>query len=719
MNFTCIRSRARRACGSLSRGGIGLAIVAFAFVLAKGPAAPAAGLLMADGGLGGVLEVEEHAVHVTINNGIAVTQVRQVFLNTEERQVEALYTFPVPKGASVANFSMWIGGTEMVGEVVEKERARQIYDSYRRVRRDPGLLEQVDYRTFEMRIFPIAPRAESRVEVTYYQDLDFDDDWATYVYPLATTTRRDLSQRTTGKFSMALEIKSEVPVVEVESPSHASDFAVAKHTDFYAQASLETKAGDLGKDVVLAYRTSRPRTGIDVITSKEKSDDGYFALSLTAGEELAGARGGMDYVFVLDVSGSMDFDNKLDISRNSLGAFVKALGADDRFDVVCFNVGVQALFSRLSPGDEPSKAAALEHIARREARGATVLRPAVETAYKYADPARSLNVVILSDGLTEQEERSRIVQLIKTRPASSRVFCIGIGNDVNRGLLEQLADESGGIASFISRGDDFTRQAQAFRRKLLRPVAENLKIEFGGLEFHDVEPRRLPNLYHGTPVRVYGRYKGSGNATIAITTHVAGKVTTRTVEVPFPAEDLGNPQIERMWASKRVDRLLKEADAEGQRSGVVDEIVRLGERYSIASEYTSFIVLENDAEYRRWKIDRRNALRLARDRQAQEQLAAQLDAIRQKAHTDLGPEAARPAAEATPTTGAPAGASPSPAAQAPPSATPQSSPPASSPHGHDLDLGIGGGALDPISGSIAVGLGILGWAASRRRKARD
>jgi Ca-activated chloride channel family protein len=106
----------------------------------------------------------------------------QVFRNTENRQVEALYSFPVPKGASVANFSMWIQGKEMVGEVLEKKRAREIYDSYKQARRDPGLLEQVDYKTFEMRIFPIAAGSEQKVQITYYQELDFDHDAATYVY---------------------------------------------------------------------------------------------------------------------------------------------------------------------------------------------------------------------------------------------------------------------------------------------------------------------------------------------------------------------------------------------------------------------------------------------------------------------------------------------------------------------------------------------------------
>src|SRR5205823_4993906 len=165
---------------------------------------------------------------LTINNTIAVTKVTQVFHNTETRQVEALYSFPVPKGASVANFSMWINGKEMVGEVVEKKRAKEIYESYKQVRRDPGLLEQTNYRTFEMRVAPIAARAEQRIEVTYYQQLDFDHDWATYTYPLATNTRPNLTTSTAEKFSLTVDAKSAIPIMEMTSPSHEKDFAIAK-----------------------------------------------------------------------------------------------------------------------------------------------------------------------------------------------------------------------------------------------------------------------------------------------------------------------------------------------------------------------------------------------------------------------------------------------------------------------------------------------------------
>jgi Ca-activated chloride channel family protein len=668
-----------------------------------GAQAHAAGLLIADGGFGGRLEIEEHAVEVTINNGVAVTTVTQIFRNLEDRQVEALYTFPVPKGASVANFSMWINGTEMVGEVVEKERAREIYNSYKQVRRDPGLLEQTSYKTFEMRIFPIGPRAEQRVQISYYQELDFDHDWATYVYPLATTTREAVDSRTRGRFALNLAVASEVPIVALESPSHADEFVVAKHGSHHVQASLETTGGDLNRDLVLAYQLVRPRTGIDVIASKQPGEDGFFLLTLTSGDELGQGRDeGMDYVFVLDISGSMNEDGKLGLSRSSLDAFIRALGPADRFDVITFNVAANNLFRELRVAEDATKNQAEDFLRQQRARGGTFLEPALREAYRYKDPDRPLNVVVLSDGMTEQSERRTLLRLIRERPGSTRLFAIGVGNEINRPLLEQLAEDAGGLAAFLSRGDDFDRQARAFRRKLLRPAATNLQISASGGALYDVEPQTLPNLYHGAPVRMYGRYGEPGSVELKLRGDLGGESFERTLHIDLAGDEAENPEIERMWAWHRVQRLLKDADRNGDRREVTDEIVRLGEGFSIVTEYTSFLVLENDAEYKRWKIDRRNALRMERDRKSQERVREQLSALRRRT-SDLGPIAT---SDGEPDR-APKPKPTNPAQQV-------TSKPS---RGWDLDIGGGGGgALDPLSVGIFAALGGLSWTAWRRRK---
>lgn len=660
-----------------------------------------AGLLIADGGFGGVLEIVEHDVKVTINNGVAVTHVNQVFRNTENRIVEALYTFPVPEGASVANFSMWINGKEMVGEVVEKERAREIYNSYKQKKHDPGLLEQTDYKTFEMRIFPIPAGADQRVQITYYQELKVDHDWATYVYPLATATKPGLDTSTKGKFAITLETKSAIPIVAMESPSHGDEFVIAKHSDNIVEASLETDGGSLAKDVVLAYNLSRPKTGIDMIASKQAGEDGFFSMTVTVGEDLKKMDTGMDYVFVMDISGSMANDGKLAMSKNSVSEFIKALSPDDRFEVLTFNVQPNTLFDKLVPATEESTQSAEQFMLTQSAKGGTVLRPALDAAYRYNDPDRQLNVVILSDGMTEQKERQLLLQLISARPRNARVFCIGVGNEVNRPLLQQIAKDSGGLAAFISQGDRFDRQAAAFRRKLMRPAASNLQVDFGGLQVYDVEPRVLPDLYHGSPVRIYGRYKDGGTAKVTLKADVRGVPLQKSAEMQFPQVDADNPEIERMWAWHRIDQLLKAADRTGSRKEVLNEVIALGEGYSIVTEYTSFLVLENDQEFKRWKIERRNRDRIGRDRTAQKKLRDELDAIRNKAVTDLGPTAAPKEIErqAVPQQTA----SNKPHLPAPVRTQPQN-------NGRGFDLDFGTGPVGPLF------IGLMAWL--KRKKAR-
>jgi Ca-activated chloride channel family protein len=689
--------------------GVWLGIAAMAAILAR-PAA-GAGLLIADGGLGGSLEIKEHDVQVTVNNGIAVTKVTQVFRNLEKRQVEALYTFPVPRGASVANFSMWIGGKEMVGEVLEKQKARQIYESYKPARRDPGLLEQKDYRTFEMRVFPIGPEAEQRIEVTYYQELETDHDTAVYVYPLATVTRPGLNAAVTGKFAINADVRSAVPIQSVESPSHAAGFVIARHSDQYAQASLEAQGGALDRDVVLNLSFSRPRTGIDVLTSRTGSDDGYFLMTVTAGEDLAKLEDGMDYVFLLDISGSMGSDGKLLVSKECVEAFVGELQAEDRVEVVTFNVSPHTLFGKLETAGDAARGRVREFLAGQSARGGTVLKPAMETAYRYAGSDRQLNVVVLSDGMTEQQERQALIALIKARPRQARVFCIGVGNDVNRPLMEQMADEAGGLAAFVSRDDNFTRAAKAFRRKLTRPVATELALDVRGVGVTELEPAgRLPNLYHGMPVRVYGRYKGAGAATLKLTANVRGRAIAMEAPVTFAREDATNPEIERMWAWKRVDRLNKSLDEAGaDRLALTAEIVRLGEAYSIVTEHTSFLVLENDAEYKRWQIERRNSLRTERDRAAQAARRTDLESIRAKAASGLGPEAVAKNAPAAVPTVTPSTATPSSATPATPAPHARRVPTRS--NSQSIDLNFGTGPVGPLFVVVA------GWLAVRRRRA--
>ena len=249
---------------------------------------------------------------------------------------------------------------------------------------------------------------------------------------------------------------------------------------------------------------------------------------------------------------------------------------------------------------------------------------------------------------TDQREQNELLQLMKAAPAGTRVFCIGIGNEVNRPLLKQLAEGAGGLAAFVSQEDDFGRQASAFRRKLMRPVATNVRISIDGGAIHDVTPEKLPDLFYGAPLRIYGRYGQPGLATITLQAEVMGQPITQTTRVELPAQDDRNPEIERMWAFQKVEQEMAALRDSGPSEARVQKIVQLCEGFSIAGEYASFIVLENDAEYKRWAIERRNAIRVKRDDASRTRLRDELQRQRDESLAKLGPMTPEPLALNTP-----------------------------------------------------------------------
>ena len=684
-----------------------------ASLMACSSAANGAGLLTAQGRFGGELEIKRQDVRVTINNGISVTEVEQVFLNKENRIVEALYTFPVPKNASVSNFSMWIGGKEMIGEVVEKKRARQIYESYKQTKRDPGLLEQVDFKRFEMRIFPIAAGAEQRVKLTYYQELDFDHDWANYVYPLATNVNGQATESRSGDFSFRVDVKSEVPIAAMSSPSHGEQVNITEYNSNLFRASYETADASLLDDLVIAYQVKRPLTGLDLIANKANGEDGYFQLTLTVGEELEETNPGMDYVFVLDVSGSMARDGKLKTSTSSISSFIEQVSDQDRVEVILFNDRPEPLFGQLVAASELDSSSVATSLAEVRAVGGTMLAAAIDVSFRYLDNDRPLNVIVLSDGMTETKNSRELISSIESRPSGVRVFAIGVGNEVNRPLLQQMATSAGGLAAFLSQGDDFERQARAFRRKLLRPAIENVKIDIGGDNTYGKNIEAVGDLFHGAPTRIYGRYKRGGQTNVTVSGTIMGSPFEKTASLDLPRKTDSNPELERMWAWHQVQNLKRQITRQGENSEIVSRLVSLCENYSIVSEYASFIVLENDAEYQRWNIARKNLRREARDRTAREAVNRALDKMRNDSLANLGPSGNSEKEIASATNRQLAGSAPKTANR--PSNGFNIDFPSSGRRLSSPNRG-GGGALDPVSATIALIIGGLGWSASRANR---
>ncbi|MDD4891661.1 MAG: VIT domain-containing protein, partial [Phycisphaerae bacterium] len=273
-----------------------------AAILALPSPAHAAGLLIPVGGTDS-MAIKNQKVSVHINNGIAVTTVDQVFGNKMNFPQEAVYRFPVPENGSVSNFSLWINGKEVVGEVLESKKARQIYDEITATRRDPGLLEQTNYKWFEMRVSPVPANGEQHIQLSYYQPADYDAGYLVYTYPLETTgvTKAELE----GEFSVLVDVVSQIPMKRVYSPSHEKETLVRQATPQRYRAGVEIAKGRLDRDFVLACQLEREKTGIDLLASRRNGKQGYFMLTVTPSADLDKLAEPINYIFVLDVSGSM------------------------------------------------------------------------------------------------------------------------------------------------------------------------------------------------------------------------------------------------------------------------------------------------------------------------------------------------------------------------------------------------------------------------------
>ncbi|MCG3180206.1 MAG: hypothetical protein BIFFINMI_02563 [Phycisphaerae bacterium] len=593
------------------------AAVVLALLLACPALSQAAGLLVPTGA-DNSLAIANQKVVVHINNGIAVTTVDQTFRNHSNVQLEAMYRFPVPARASVSNFSMWINGKEVVGEVLEREKAREIYRQVTSTRRDPGLLEQVNYKWFEMRVFPVPANGEQRIQIAYYQPADYDAGNLVYTYPLEVEGVANAALE--GDFSVLVDVQSNIPMKRVYSPSHEKDLLAKEAAPGRYRAGLEVAKGRIDRDFVLVCELQREETGVNLVTSRRDGGDGYFMLQITPSEKLDRVLEPANYLFVLDVSGSMRELGKLALARAAADQMLTNLRPEDTFNVISFNIAPEGMAKSPMHATDENKAKARRYMAELKAAGGTDLVPALELAAEQQDPQLRNAIVLLSDGqATGSEDLTGYLQILHRRQANSTVFSFGIGNEINRPLLSALADKTGGYADFVSGQDDLGRKVAALQMKIQSPVMRDLTIDWGDQKVSDVLPAPLPNIYRGQRIVLYGRYSRTSASTLSIGANVDGRAVTFRTDATWPKQDVSNPEIERMWAQNACETLGRRINAGEGGDRERKQIVDLATKFSIVTPYTAFLVLEDEDAYRRFNIERLNADRVEAERLAQQQ----------------------------------------------------------------------------------------------------
>ncbi|MBN2712612.1 MAG: VWA domain-containing protein [Planctomycetes bacterium] len=546
-----------------------------------------------------MIQVKEHHVSVMIKSGIAVTTVEQVFHNPNNRQEEGTYIFPLENDSAIQSFSLWMGGKEVKGELIEKNKARKIYEDIVRTMRDPALLEYAGSRLFKCRVFPIPANGDMRIKLTYSRQLAIDSGLASYTYPLRGSTGNNGAGNMAAdhnNLTLSLDIEDEHDILNIYSPSHRID--VVRKSPKHMKVSFEQRSVSSEKDFKLFYNVSTKDVGLSMIPFREDGRDGFFMAILTPRDftdktEVVGK----DIVFVIDKSGSMLEEGKIKQAQKALTFCLKSLSEKDRFSIVSFATEAESFAPELKKVNAENVAEGLRFVDRLIARGGTAIDEAMQSALAMnTDTSRPFMVVFLTDGEPTMGERDPKKILANTRNAAKenvRVFSFGVGYSVNTDLVEMLARENGGTSTFVVPEEDLEIKVSSFYSRIASPVMTGAVAEFVGLDTYDVYPKKIGDIFKDQQLTIVGRYRNSGAHAVRLSGKVAGEEKTLTYENTFPAKETANDFLPRIWALRKVGYLLDDIRLHGETKEIREEIISLSKEYGIMTPYTSWLVIED------------------------------------------------------------------------------------------------------------------------------
>jgi Ca-activated chloride channel family protein len=594
----------------------------------------AAGLLKPLHSANSPIHMKSHEVNVTINNGFARTEVDQRFINDGDQELEAVYTFPVPKQASLSELSLWIDGKETIGEVVEKEKARQVYEKQKSQGKETALAEKDDFKTFNISVGVVRARSEARVRFVYYQPLEIDLNVGRYLYPLAEGNVDDeriqfwsVDNAIREHFTFNLVLKSAFPVKDVRLPEHQDKALIEKQPnqgesqsagDVYRVRLDNREGADLSRDIVFYYRLddSVPAR-LELIPYRQNPDEtGTFMVVVTPAASLKRIAEGTDWTFVLDISGSMA-GRKIATLADGVTRVLGKMSPNDRFRIVTFNTRASDFTGGFIPATPENVQAYIERIKLIQASGSTALFEGLDMAYQRLDSERTTGIILVTDGVANEgpTQHADFLQLIKR--SDVRLFTFVIGNSANQPLMDKLAKESGGFAMNISEGDDIAGRLLQAKAKVLHECLHDVKLTFHGEKVKDLTPAQPGSLYMGQQLVMLGRYVGHGQVDVELKAKISGQEQTWHTKADLPLADTDNPELERLWALSAIDDHMEIIREKGETDGLRRKVVELGKEYSLVTDYTSMVVIRED-EMEGEQIQRKNAPRVDRERQAQQ-----------------------------------------------------------------------------------------------------
>lgn len=540
------------------------------------------------------------AVSVRVSDRVARVEVEEWFQNRGGGLGEGDYLYPLPGEAVFSNFSLFQGDQELRGETMDAERARAIYEEIVRRKLDPALIELVGHGLIRARVFPINPGETRKITLRYTQVLTRAGDALQFRY--AAGGRHGGTQRTVEGSNGPQRVLEAAPLTFTLTLEDGDGFRDPFSPTHEVRVSREggrltvRPAGSLEGDFTLFLPLSRGLVGMTLATHRPAGEDGYFMLTLSPGE-VRGASVPRDLTVVVDVSGSMS-GSKMEQARQALRHLLGTLEASDRFRLISFSSGVAAYRPAWTPATREEIAAARRWVDGLEANGGTNIAGALAEAFRVRNSDAHLPIVVfLTDGLPSVGEQNpeRIAQQAEQSRGRARVFAFGVGYDVNTYLLDQLSAAGRGSTQYVGPEEDVEAALGVLAARIRHPVLTDLEIGQVPVRLTEIYPVRLPDLFAGEELVVFGRYRApasSGRGTL----EVGGRRNDRTerfsIEATFPEHELANDFLPRLWAARKLGFLTQQLRLNGRNPEIEQEIRELALRHGLLSEFTSYLVQE-------------------------------------------------------------------------------------------------------------------------------
>ena len=546
-------------------------------------------------------------VRVDLVDRVLRYEITETFVNRGGRVGEADFMFPLPKGAAFQDLKLSINGEMVSGETMSADRARQIYEEIVRRQRDPALLEWMGYGLLRARIFPIAPGEVKKVVVRFQTVAEREGDALRVDYFRGLRSNQYANGRPEGRVSFALSYPNDPMYGTAYSPTHSiyedryagndydagpsdTDRSVSGYRGSMRRFEVRDARGEVAVLIPIRRSTS---AAITLLANAPGNDDGFALITISppAVRPRAVPR---DVTFVLDVSGSMN-GQKIEQARAAGKQLLRTLSSIDRFRLIDFSSDVRTFRDDFSYATRENVRAAERYLDDLDAQGSTNISGALDEALSAPTQSGRLPIILfLTDGQPTVGERdgSAIAGSVARHRGSRRLFTFGVGADLNVSLIEQLALEGRGTASFVRPDESVERSVGIVASRLTSPLVTDVRVRAEGVRLRKMHPGGPVDIFAGEDLVLLARYDGSGNAII----HVDGQTTNGPVSwatrVNFPDRSRENPFVARLWATQRVGYLTAEKRKNGGSREIDDEIRELGERFGIPTEFSSYLVVE-------------------------------------------------------------------------------------------------------------------------------